>query len=123
MSNMTANVVAAVVIIAIVALAIKGAIPHFKGQGACCGGGSSLTLIKPKRLKNVIAIKKIVIEGMVCDHCSGRIHNALNSIEGVSARVNRSKGQAFVKQDRVIDEEILRRAVEDLGYKVTEIRE
>ncbi len=120
---MTANVIAGIVIVVIVALAIKGAIPHFKGQGSCCGGGGTLTLVRPKKLKNVIAVKTIVIDGMVCDHCSGRIHNALNSIEGVNARVNRSKGKAFVKQDREIDEEILRGAIEDLGYHVTGITE
>ena len=37
---------------------------HFKGEGGCCGGGS--TTVKKKKLKNVIAQKTIVIEGMRC---------------------------------------------------------
>lgn len=29
------------VVLAIILLAIKSSIKHFKGQGSCCGGGSS----------------------------------------------------------------------------------
>ncbi len=121
MNSVVSNSIIIAILAAVIILSIKGMIPHFKGEGACCGGGSGVKLVKPKKLDNVIAIKTIGIEGMVCDNCMARIHNALNSIDGVSAKVSRAKGQATVKLDRKIDEEKLRKAVTDLGYKVTEI--
>ena len=96
MDQFTSNCVIIVVIAVILILAVKYSIPHFKGEGSCCGGGSKMKLIKPAKLDKVIAQKTVLIEGMVCDHCSGRIHNALNSIEGVNAKVIRSKKKAIV---------------------------
>lgn len=121
MNPVISNLIIIAILVAVIILSIKSMIPHFKGEGSCCGGGSGVKLVKSKRLDKVIAVKTISIEGMTCDHCMARIHNALNSIDGVSAKVNRAKGQATVKLDRKIDEEKLRNAVTDLGYKVTEI--
>ncbi|MCR4691994.1 MAG: cation transporter [Lachnospiraceae bacterium] len=66
--------------------------------------------------------KRIRIEGMVCDNCAARVQNALNAIEGVSAKVRRSRGEAVVKADREIDADLLTGVISDLGYKVIDIR-
>ena len=81
MDQFTSNLIIIIVIAVILILAVKYSIPHFKGEGSCCGGGSKMKLIKPAKLDTIIAEKTVHIEGMVCDHCSGRIQNALNSIE------------------------------------------
>lgn len=122
MNSVISNLIIIAILVAVIILSIKSMIPHFKGEGACCGGGSGVKLVKSNKLDKVIAVKTISIEGMMCDNCSARIHNALNSIEGVSAKVNRAKGQATVKLDREIDDKKLRDAITDLGYKVTEIK-
>ena len=121
MDQFTSNCVIIVVIAVILILAVKYSIPHFKGEGSCCGGGSKMKLIKPAKLDKVIAEKTVLIEGMVCDHCSGRIHNALNSIEGVNAKVIRSKKKAIVKMARSIDDSEIKRIITDLGYEVEDI--
>ena len=121
MDQFTSNCVLLVVIAGILFLAVKYSIPHFKGEGSCCGGGSKMKLIKPAKLDTVIAEKNILIEGMVCDHCSGRIQNALNSVEGINAKVIRSKGKAVVKLGRQITDEELKKIITDLGYQVTDI--
>ncbi|MBR5422171.1 MAG: heavy-metal-associated domain-containing protein [Lachnospiraceae bacterium] len=121
MDRFTSDCVMIVVIAVILILAVKYSIPHFKGEGSCCGGGSKMKLIKPAKLDKVIAEKTVLIEGMVCDHCSGRIHNALNSIEGVNAKVIRSKKKAIVKMARSIDDSEIKRIITDLGYEVADI--
>ncbi len=121
MNPVISNAMIILVIAIIIFLAVKNTISHFKGDGGCCGGGSGVKLIRPHKLEKVVAVKTIRIDGMVCDNCSGRIHNALNSIEGVNAKVNRSKGLAVVKLGREIDEEKLKKAVMDLGYEVVMI--
>ncbi len=122
MNTVLTNSIIIAILVAVIILSIKGMIPHFKGEGSCCGGGSGVKLVKPQKLGKVIAVKTICIDGMVCDHCSGRIHNALNSVDGVSARVNRAKGRATVKLGKQIEDEKLTKVITDLGYKVTEIR-
>ena len=45
----------------------------------------------------------------------------LNRIDGASAVVKLSAGTAVVSYDREISEDVLKKAVESLGYKVMEI--
>ncbi|MBR4515305.1 MAG: heavy-metal-associated domain-containing protein [Lachnospiraceae bacterium] len=113
------NVIIIIVFLLIVSLAVKGSVSHFKGEGGCCGGGGKDRLIKPKKLDKVVATKVIGIDGMMCDHCAARIHNALNSMEGVNAKVQRSRGRAVVKLGREIDDFELEKVITDLGYTVT----
>ncbi len=116
------NVIIIAVMAVILFFAVKGAIPHFKGEGSCCGGGSRTKLIKPKKLDHVTAHKRIKIEGMVCDNCSARVQNALNSIEGINAKVVRSRGEAYLKLGKELDDEAITKVITDLGYKVTDIK-
>ena len=116
------NVIIIAVMAVVLFFAIKGAISHFKGEGSCCGGGSRTKLIKPKKPDHVIAQKKIKIEGMVCDNCSARVQNALNSIDGINAKVIRSRGEAVLKLGKEIDDEAIIKVITDLGYNVTGIK-
>lgn len=63
--------------------------------------------------------KTITIEGMMCMHCSGRVEKALNAIEGVTATVDLAAKTATVTGD--VTDEVLRKTVEDAGYKVVSI--
>ena len=63
--------------------------------------------------------KKVVIDGMMCTHCSGRVEKALNGIEGASASVDLESKTATVSGD-VTDEAIIN-AVTEAGYTVLEI--
>ncbi|MCR5025112.1 MAG: cation transporter [Lachnospiraceae bacterium] len=123
MNPVLSNVMIIAVIVIILILAIKGSIMHFKGEGACCGGGSGDKLKKPKKLGRVIATKTIRIEGMVCNNCRIRIQNALNSIDGINARVNRHKGTATIRLGKDVEEAKIKKDVTDLGYMVNEMKE
>lgn len=65
--------------------------------------------------------KILMIDGMSCAHCSARVENALNSIEGVKATVELKKKRAIVQTD--VADDVLVKAVEDAGYKVVKIKE
>ena len=64
--------------------------------------------------------KTLVIKGMMCAHCSGRVEKALNDLPGVSATVNLEAGTAAVTGETPDD--VLVKAVTDAGYEVVEIR-
>lgn len=64
--------------------------------------------------------KTILIEGMSCNHCSSRVENALNALEGTKAKVDLKKKCAFVETE--LSDEVLTHAVEDAGYTVKKIK-
>lgn len=95
-----------------------------------CVVGNALRLMrfKPKFMKTATAekgeenMKKILkIEGMSCSHCSARVEQALNAIDGVQASVDLKKKRATVETD--VADDVLVKAVEDAGYKVVKIEQ
>ncbi len=66
--------------------------------------------------------KEMIIDGMMCMHCSGRVEKVLNAIEGVEAKVELAKKTAFITCPEGFDTEILKKAVTDAGYTVLEIK-
>lgn len=65
--------------------------------------------------------KTMKIEGMMCMHCEGRVKKCLEEIDGVTeAIVSHENDSATVKLSRDISFDILKKAVEDQGYKVIE---
>ena len=111
-----------IVILIVLIFAVKGSWRHFKGEGACCGGGSGS--VKPKKPKRktldgpVIGRRTIRISGMHCQNCVNSVTNALNAIDGVSAKVNLKDNSAEVSYDRPVDVADLKQAVERAGFKV-----
>ena len=66
---------------------------------------------------------ELTIDGMMCEHCEARVKKALESIPGViSAKADHQAGKAFVQAEQVIDEALLRQAVETEDYQVTGTR-
>lgn len=116
---MTDVIIVAVLLFA-AACGIRSGVRHFKGEGGCCGGGSSVK-IKKKHLKGATHKKVICIEGMSCNHCKNRVESRLNELAGVSCKVNLKKKIAVVSMNREVSEEELKRTVEHAGYHVTVI--
>lgn len=69
--------------------------------------------------KNMITLK---IEGMMCQHCVKHVKDALEAFEGTSAEVNLEKKEAVVTGGEGVTVEQLKKAVEEAGYEVTEIK-
>ena len=86
-----------------------------------------LRFFKPARIarkhqhKGKIMRKTLIIEGMVCAHCAGRVERALNSIPGVQAKVDLSQKCAVVESHAQITDEALKQAVQKAGYEVVAI--
>jgi len=58
--------------------------------------------------------KRIVIEGMMCPKCTGRMEKALNAIEGVEAKVD-LKGADVTVTGNVTDQTLID-TVANTGY-------
>ncbi|MBS6733596.1 MAG: heavy-metal-associated domain-containing protein [Clostridiales bacterium] len=118
-----ADALIVLILIVVLIFALKGTIKHFRGEGACCGGGSGkVRKPKDKILEGpVTAQKTIRISGMHCENCVNSVTRAINKVDGASARVNLQEGTAVVSCDRQVDDETLRRAVEKAGFQVVSI--
>lgn len=66
-------------------------------------------------------VKTMHIEGMHCGHCKANVEKALNALGGVSAEVNLDAKTAEVKLTKTVGDDVLKTAVEDLGFEVTGI--
>lgn len=76
---------------------------------------------KDKSKENLIVEKKVVIEGMACHHCSGRVEKVLNEMNGVAAKVNLEEKTAYVTiTENILDSDI-KKAIENAGYTVVSI--
>lgn len=60
------------------------------------------------------------IEGMSCSHCTGRVTQALAAI-GVQAEVTLDPGMAKAEVSAEITDKLLKKTVEEAGYKVVDI--
>ena len=120
-----ADTIIILVVVVILIFALKGSIRHFRGEGACCGGGSGSVKTKKAKKKPldgpVTGQRTIRISGMHCRNCANSVTNALNAIDGVSARVSLKDNMAEVSFDRTVDDADLKQAVEKAGFKVISI--
>ncbi len=66
----------------------------------------------------------IVVEGIACSACVKNVKKALKNIEGVSeVKYDEKKGVFLVKAEGEISEDVVRKAVEDAGYKFKKMKE
>ena len=101
-----------------------------------CMNALRLNLVKPydprhdravrreriKEKENIEMTKTITIEGMMCGHCEATVKKALEALEGVeAAEVSHEKGTAVVTLSGSVDDEVLRKAVEDKDFKVVSV--
>ena len=67
--------------------------------------------------------KTLKIEGMMCGHCEMHTKKALEALDGVTnAEVSHKTGTAIVTLEKDISDDILKQAVADQGYQVTDIQ-
>lgn len=69
-------------------------------------------------------MKKVIsIEGMHCDHCSGRVNDALANLQGVDkVKVNLKKKNAVVKCSDDLSNDTIKQTITKLGFEVVDIK-
>ena len=78
--------------------------------------------IKHKEKENQEMTKKMVIEGMMCGHCSARVKKVLEALPQVEeAVVSHEEGIAVVTLTEEVANDILKKTVEDQDYKVISV--
>ena len=110
------DIIIIIILAVLLAVGVYSTVKHFKGQSGCCGGGN--IYIYNKKLKNVIAKKTFIVEGMSCENCVARVTNTINDIPGVAAKVNLKKKEVVVSVEQETDDDVIIAAIEKAGYEV-----
>ena len=106
----------------ILALAVRAALRHFKGEGGCCGGGAGAPPpVADKAIGPAVARRELALGGLHCMKCVARVKAALEALPGVAADVTLDPQRAVVRMDREVPDEALRKAVEDQGFQVVSV--
>ncbi|MBQ8379249.1 MAG: heavy metal translocating P-type ATPase [Clostridia bacterium] len=67
--------------------------------------------------------KEIIIEGMHCNHCKMAVEKVLNAIDGIdAAQVILEDKKAIIELSKDISNEVIRKAIEEEGFEVKEIK-
>ncbi|MBQ2948065.1 MAG: heavy metal translocating P-type ATPase [Clostridia bacterium] len=76
--------------------------------------------MKARKRKEAKPMEKTMkIEGMMCKHCEARVKKTLEKIEGVAeAVVSHTEGTAVLTLSAPVENDVLRKAVEDQDYTV-----
>ena len=61
----------------------------------------------------------LIVNGMMCGGCENRVKNAIKNIEGVeNVTADHNTGKVIVVSNNEVSEEIIKEALEDIGYEV-----
>lgn len=113
----------AIIIVILVLICIFSVKSYLKKlRGGCCGAGGDGPEKKMKvadRNEANYPYRSVAqIDGMVCGNCATRVENALNSMDGIWAKVDLSRKQATILSKTPLDEQTVRSAVRKQGYTV-----
>lgn len=109
-------IILAIVFIVFVVFVVKSYAKKIN-SGCCGGGGDAEKKIKvaDKNKSHYPYSAVLTVDGMMCSGCETKVENALNVIDGVWAKANASSGKVDVLMKKPVDENVLRKAVNDIG--------
>ena len=58
---------------------------------------------------------------MMCNHCTGRVSEILNNMDGIEANVSLEDKCAYLTLSSNIEDSVIKKAIEDAGYTVVSI--
>ena len=108
-------------IIAIIAAIAISTLVKRAGHKGCCSSGSDYKPRK-KKLKNVVATKAFVVDGMHCEKCANRVTEIINDFPGVAGVVDLKKGIVTVSYAQEVPDEQIKERIERVGYTVRDIQ-
>jgi len=119
------NIAVIALLAALAAWAAWRTLRRARRGGGCCGEheqAEARIAVADRNRAHYPHEVRLRIGGMTCENCARKVENALNSLEGVWARVRVDQGTALVRCKQPPDEQALRRAVGQAGYVVTGIQ-
>ena len=103
------------------ALRLRGWRPKTEPASVATAAAEAAETLHPVETPTVTPRWTLSIEGMMCSHCTGRVEAALKAVSGVTAARADVKAKAAWVEGSELTGEVLKKAVEDAGYKVLKV--
>ena len=115
------------VVVLLCAYAVYAYVKKLRVGGGCCGARDAAVRrvrVADRDKRHYPYAVELQVDGMVCENCARRVENALNSLDGVWAKVEDvGAGRTRVRTKSAPDEDALRAAVRQAGYTVMSVRQ
>ncbi|MCR5612782.1 heavy metal-associated domain-containing protein [Treponema sp.] len=118
------NIIIILILLVIVVLALGSIKKRIKYGSSCCGthdAPPSKIKVRDKNKSHYPFVYIINVDGMVCSNCERRVENALNSKEGLWAKVNLEKKNVTVRAKEEVKKEEFSHIISDAGYTMMDI--
>ena len=120
---MTINVILLIFLAILVVWAVRGTIRKARKGSGCCGEfeeAEKKVCVADHDKRHYPYSVSLKIGGMTCETCARKVENALNRIDGVWADVSISSHTAKILCMTRPEETVIREAIRNAGYVVTE---
>ncbi len=114
------DIIVIVLILIVVALIAYPLIRKMRKRETCCG--TTREKNPKKHLSHVAGKYTLVIEGMRCKNCERQVANAVNGIDGLSAKVSLEKNTAIVSYEGEPCKEEAIAAIQKLDFVAYEMK-
>lgn len=112
----------AIIIILLTVLVCFGTyqtVKKFRKGGGCCGEheqAKKRVSVKDKNKSHYPYSVDLKIKGMTCQNCARRVENALNTLDGIWAKVDLNSNTAHILLKQETDKKELCRMIASAGY-------
>lgn len=94
----------------------------FKGEPTSSTENNAVNIANEKRKDNIREMEvKVIINGMMCNHCSSHVEKAFNDCTGINATVDLAAKTAYLKLTKEYTDEQLKKIVSDAGYEPVDV--
>ena len=109
-----ANISVTLIIILAVIMITMPLFKRMRSKETCCG--TEKVRVKRKKLKTVAGSYRLSVDGMHCSNCRKNAMDAINSIDGLSCRVDLEKKEALIEYESVPKTEEAIAALAAIGF-------
>lgn len=113
------EIIIIVILAGLIIFAVVQTVRKFQKGGGCCGEHQPTeksNSAKGRRKADYPHEIDIKISGMTCSNCATRVENALNSIDGVWAKVDLNRNTAHIRTKEQPDKKALCAVIAKAGY-------
>ena len=103
----------------LIAFALRRVFYRARKGGSCCGERQQTeerNKVFDRNKDHYSYAITIPIGGMTCENCAVKVQNALNSLNGVWAKVDIAEHKAHIRCKEAPDEKLLRQTIISAGY-------
>lgn len=78
-------------------------------------------LCRPSIINRMVMKKTVMVEGMKCEHCAAKLESMLNTVEGLTAKVDLASKTALLESEHEISDDDIRGMIDFAGFKAADI--